>query len=350
MTGSGPPQPVSPHTVAPHVTRAAHMPGEGGAAERRLREHVSKPSAPRWIGQVGNGILDLHVDLLHDPGDHEPRTPDELAELRAECSRVARLLSMLCSEQDRRLEEVRTGRLIRVVLQTDEAAAFCLSVVPGQHVVGFQLGLSPTRPNAAVAPSDRVMVELVNKRRTDLGVPSQDPGGLASRPTRQPVDDHDSDASPAARSAPSPMVTGEAAGEPPDSLVATLRDRVLATVDPESLHWTELTRAGQPVFTIDQFGHPNMERHFELMTVEARRKFYGELATDAHSIVSRLGRAIHSVLGGPMRSVVLDVEQGAIAIHRLGPQEYLLGVTLSQDHVQELEVSMATLAVVPTDT
>lgn len=327
MTGSG-----------PHVTRAAHLDGAAvGIAERRLVEHVSKAGAPSWIGQVSNGIHDLHADLLHETGHH--RTPVELGELRVQCPRVARLLSMHCSELDRRLEEVRTGRLIRVVLQTDVAVAFCLSVVPGQYIVGIQLGLDPARPHAAIDPANRVMVDLVNTRRSDLGLPSLDPGGLAGRKRLLEA------GAPDGAAARLLTTDGE---EPLAGVLAKLRDGVSEAEDQNTLHWLVFRRTDVLVPIIDQFEDPDMERHFGLMTVEARRKYYSELTTEAHSIVGKLGRAGRPVLGGPVRSLVLDVEQGAIAIHELGQQEYLVGLTLDQDHVASLEATMATLAEVRT--
>ena len=56
-----------------------------------------------------------------------------------------------------------------------------------------------------------------------------------------------------------------------------------------------------------------------------------------HSILGKAGRATIGLLGRPVSRLILDVEQGVIAVHRLDPQTYLIGVGLYQNRVRAVE-------------
>jgi len=311
---------------------AEHLDVAPGYVVDRLMDALQEEGAPRWIGQVVSGIFDFDADTF---GEIEA-----LALLREDCRRTARLLSTLSFEQERRLEEARTGRLIRMVLQTDEAAGFCLSVVPGEHITSFVFEINPDTARTTVAQADRVLVDLVDSLRRKLGLNSLNPGGLANFRERRPAADGDPRASPASRAEPAPATAGDPRGP--------LFDSVRSAVGSESLHWAARARGREIVFSVDQFEHPELVRQFRVMGIDARRKFYRDLATDALALTNRVGRVVRSLLGGPVRRIVLDVEQGAVVIHRLGPEDHLLGVTLSQEMVGETEATLTEIAAVHT--
>jgi hypothetical protein len=305
-------------------------------AERRLEDHVLRPGAPVLIGQVGHGIPELQLDRFDTARVALPSGMKSVDALRERCERLSGLLSMHCGALDKALEPVRTGRLIRIVVQTDEADAFCLSVVPGQYVVGLVLGLDPDRPHTDIAAANRVMVDLVDRwREDDLGLPSQNPGGLGGTPRRRPMP-------------PLPLVAG--GSELLGRVLSRLNEDLLSTLDQDTVHWLALQQLDKQVQIIDQFDVPDVQaRWFQLMSPDARRQFYGDLTATAHAKVGMFARAVRPVMGGPIRNLLLDVESGAIGIRPLGPTDCLIGVTLDQRQVPDFEAAMAALAVRVTD-
>jgi hypothetical protein len=331
VTGSGP-SPADSRAPAPHIVRAPHLTGiMAEIAERRLEDHLRRAGAPVLIGQVGHGIPELQLDRFEIDRVALPPATKSIDALRERCERLSGLLSMHCGALDKALEPVRTGRLIRIVVQTDEADAFCLSVVPGQYVVGLALGLEPGRPHTDIAAANQVMVDLVDRwREDDLGLPSQNPGGLGATPRRQPEP-------------PVPLVAG--GSELLGRVLSRLQGDLMSTLDQDTVHWLALLEDGKPEPIIDQFDVPDVQaRWFQLMSPDARRQFYGDLTANAHAKVGMFARAVRPVMGGPIRNLLLDVESGAIGVRPLSPTDCLVGVTLDQRHVPDFEAAMAALA------
>jgi hypothetical protein len=294
--------------------------------EKLVAEIGNLPDAPEWIGQVGDGVLEgaLPAQSVVDAGRGETY------------GEQARALSLLCNEQDAVLEpRARTGRLIRVLVQTDAGVAAVMSIVPEQHFVGFQSGLSIEREYDAVKPIDHTMISLVDARREQLGLPSLDQGGEKGRKRRSTEE---------SERGPDSVRTGE---DPFPEGVAELYEAVRGVVDHKVVHWAALARAERslPVFALDQLAHPALVGMHERISPAARRAFYATYAGGVHALVNRFGRAVRPVIGGPVRSLVLDVESGAIAVHRLTGDvpSYLLGLTLFQTEVQALEARLAAL-------
>ncbi|MCO1660426.1 hypothetical protein [Pseudonocardia humida] len=308
----------------PHEVRVRRTGGEPAGldeVEDRLRAALAGPGAPRWLGQLVGGVPDLECDTL---GAGSP------GRLREAFHNSGRLLSILFAEQDRRLEPARSGRLVRMVVRTGRGGAFCLSVVPGQHVVGFAHDVGPD----GVAAAGAAMIGLVDRLRADLGLRSQNPGGLAAR----------RDAAHPAAAGDGPE--GPAGADPPTTAGVTagpLFDRAAALLDGAALQWVGHVRDEAVVFTADRFADRRLARHFRLMSAPARRRFYESFAAEVVPLTGRLDRLVRSPLGGPLDGLVLDLEQGALLVQRLGPREHLVGVTVDQERVAAAEEALAAL-------
>jgi hypothetical protein len=291
--------------------------GARSAAVDHFAAALRRPGAPQWVGQVNCGVLgpsDATVGTL--------RAPNHLAR---RCRNAARLLSLECARQDEALEPVRTGRLIRVVVETACGAAFCFPVVPDEHVVAFLITDGPVAPPGATVAADDVLIDLSTEMRDERGLPDLEPGGR-----RGPADP----AVPVTDGPPT--VRGRAA-----SPLAVAAQRAL---DASSLQWIAHVRGSSIEFTADRFGDDRAAVHFKVLKPDERRRFYAEVASGMDALVGGLSRYVLPVIGGPARRLSLDVEQGVIVAQRLGAREYLVGVTLIQHRVAEVEDIVARLA------
>lgn len=286
----------------------------------RICDRVIDVAGPQALVRITSGVTDFAVDALDELTDESKR-------LRDACNNTARLIASATTIQDGKLADIRTGQLIRVVVHSEQGAIFCLSVVPGQYIVGFTA--APTQEGVELSRVDRVhaadeaISALVGQLRKRMGLAGQNPGSFYYRGETR------SD-----RSLP-PTVTGR-------------RDRpefqlIDAQVDPADLHLAALMAPGDEL-VVDQFDHPQLNRFFGLIGVEARRKFYGEFARDLPRTAGQLGRLIRTSVGGSLLRLVLDVELGAVYWYRLGANRYLVGVTLDQEQVEAADHKMSRLA------
>jgi hypothetical protein len=286
----------------------------------RICDEAIDAAGPQSIIRITSGVTDFTVDAFDE------LLPDS-QRLRDACNRTARLVASVTTIQDGRLTEARTGELIRVVLHGEQGAVYCLSVVPGQYIVGFTA--APTTEGAelsrvgSVHATDEAISALVGRLRRRMGLNEQNPGSYYRRGETR------SD-----RSRP-PAVTGR-------------RDRpefelIDEQVDPADLHLAALMAPGDEL-VVDQLGHPHLSRFFGLIGVEARRKFYSEFARDLPRTAGHLGRLVRTSVGGSLLRLVLDVEQGAVYWYRLDAGRYLVGVTLDQEQVEAADDKMARLA------
>ena len=92
---------------------------------------------------------------------------------RARYLRGGQNLTYIVGQEDDKLQELRTRRLIRTVLHSDNGAIFCTPVRRGEYLTGLSLDAS----REAVDAADNVLTGLVTDVRADLGFGSQDPGG-----------------------------------------------------------------------------------------------------------------------------------------------------------------------------
>src|SRR5215475_10503834 len=233
--------PAHKHTV----NSALHIHEMDGAL--RICDEVIDPAGLQSVIRITSGVTDFTVDAFDELADESER-------LREACNNTARLVVSVTTTQDGKLAEVRTGQLIRVVAHGERGAVFCLSVVPGQYVVGFTV--APTPEGAELSRVDRVHATdeaislLVGRLRGRMGLSGQNPGSYYRRGETRSDRSHP------------PAVTGR-------------RDRpefqpINDEVDPADLHLVALMAPGDEL-VVDQFDHPQLDRFFGLIGIDARR-------------------------------------------------------------------------------
>ncbi|CAL9394271.1 hypothetical protein SUDANB95_01314 [Actinosynnema sp. ALI-1.44] len=305
---------------------AEHLGPEFDTTRHACRAAILKSPALHYLAHYSSGVFDFGVDALGDP----PPAPDALpgGSRREELKRLGRHLTFQVTVLDRALQEVRTGRLIRLVLHTEEGALFCDSVVPTEHVVGLVLdhaGAGPLFGHPAVDEADRAVAELATALRAELSLNSLNPGGWETAEGPVPLP-----------------------GAGPRDPFVTVGDGRLAqcaaAARAEDLHVVAHVAGGEVLTMVDHLGDPSLAPFFKQITVEARRRFYAGFLRELGGLVTKLNRALRPVVGGLLARAVLDVEMGAVYYYRLGPGEYLAGVTIDQARVSNADDRLSRLA------
>ncbi|XVS62594.1 hypothetical protein ACQPYE_30650 [Actinosynnema sp. CA-299493] len=309
-----------------HEEQAEHVGPEFDLARQACHEAIADTPALHYLAHYSNGVFDFGIDALGDP----PPTPDALpgGTRREELKRLGRHLTFQVATLDRALQEVRTGRLIRTVLHTEEGALFCDSVVPTEHVVGLVLdhsGAGPLFGHPAVDEADRAVAGLATRLRAQLSLGSLNPGGWESAVDVKPL--------PVVEEVGAHVTAGEG------PLTACL-----AAVRAQDLHLVAHVAGGEVRAMVDCLGDPSLAPFFKQVTVDARRRFYHGFAQELGAVTTKLNRAVSPVVGGLMERLVIDVEMGAIYYYRLRAGEYLVGVTIDQSRVPVADDRMSALA------
>ncbi|WP_394621459.1 hypothetical protein JNUCC0626_20875 [Lentzea sp. JNUCC 0626] len=318
--------------TAPRVHKGPHVDTTWDDVVETMHEAMTGAHLLCHMGHYTDGQMDVTVDLLGGRGrDHVECDHPEYV-------RTARRLSTFVSELERELLPVRTGSLIRVVLQAATGAVYCDSVVPDQHVIAFTRTPEPAEPVTwseipAVRAADRLTSGVATELRLRLSRQAQNLGGWLTE--RLP----DADVDPALVPVAPPgavHVSGSTAGPIPEQCAKV--------VDPRDLHLVSWWADDEPLFTVDVFEDPKVRRFFnESITVAQRRRFYDALGGRLPSIVTQFGRMCRKSLGGRLERAVLDVEQGAIYYLRVEAGKYLVGVTLNQNEVSPSDDKIARL-------
>lgn len=314
-----------------HLTVGPHQVEEWADAIGACDAAVS-PAGLHMVIRVSSGVADFALDVLDDVADRiaEVGIDDGPAKVRQSCLRTARLVTSIMTQQDERLAEARSGALIRLLVQGDNGAIFCQSVVPGQFLVGYTVASTPHRIELAEAGpvhrGDQAISRLATALRKLVGLGSQNPGSYDWQGAVT-VD----------RSGP-PVVQGSAQRAEYHLLAAA--------VDPVDLHFVCLaTRGRDDDLVLDHFGHQNLRRFHGLISIESRRKVYYDLARELPRTFGQLSRLLRGSTGGSVRRLVLDVELGAVYCYHLGPGSSLVGATLDQEQVLRTDRKLAHLAV-----
>lgn len=317
---------------------ADHLGPEFAESRQACRDTMVKSTALRYLAHYSSAVFDFGLDALGDP----PPAPDALpgTTRRDELKRLGRQLGSTVTNLDRTLQEVRTGRLIRTVLHTGEGAVFCDSVVPSENVVGLVLDRSATEhpevPLASapdVRAADQAVAGLASALRAQVRLPSLNPGGWEAAALVEPL--------PSIGAEPEPFVTVLAGpGEETDLLVSAC----VRAARPEDLHVVAYCSQGELPVMVDHLDHPSLSPFFTQIAVETRRRFYQGFSRELGALAHRLNRTTSTALGGVLVRLVLDVEMGSIFFYRLGPGDYLVGVTIDQDRVSDADDRMAALA------
>ncbi|MBM0231846.1 hypothetical protein JNW91_08245 [Micromonospora sp. STR1_7] len=285
------------------------------------------------VAHYTTGVLDFALDLFAHPSAPPSEDEADPSQRREAYRRVGAQLVYRVSELHRRLGELHTGALIRTVVQTRTGLVFCNSVVGNEHVVGFGAvagaDAEPVADPSRVSVVDRAAAQLATDLRRLLRQRSQNPGGWEA--------DTDGEPTPAPTSGEEfrPYVTGSPS--PDGTLTAALR--------PQGLHYLSHHRMGDQEWAVDILDHPDLDPFFNRgVTVVDRRDRYQRLAGDLSLLALQVGRDLRRAVAGNVTRLVLDVEMGAVFYYRLSPDDYLVGVTLSQDSVARADQEMATVA------
>ncbi|MFF5180661.1 hypothetical protein ACFY2Q_21755 [Micromonospora sp. NPDC000316] len=283
------------------------------------------------VAHYTTGVLDFALDLLDHPSAPTPDEEDP-SQRREAYRRVGAQLVYRVSELHRRLGELHTGALIRTVVQTRTGFVFCNSVVGNEHIVGFasvpQMDAEAAADPSRVSVVDRAAAQLASDLRRLLRQRSQNPGGWEA----------DTDAE-----ATSPAAAGQ--DFRPHRSGAPSPDGTLTTLRPQGLHFLSRHRLGEQEWAVDILDHPDLDPFFNRgVTVADRRDRYQRLAGDLSLLAMQVGRDLRRAVVGNVTRLVLDVEMGAVYYYRLSPDDYLFGVSLSQDFVARADEDLAALA------
>jgi hypothetical protein len=338
-----PPRQHSMDNVMPFEEHASHVDERFSETRARCRNAVLSRQGLHHLAHYTDCVYDFALDVLNDLQFQTGWMSSSVDRRRNECQRIGRDLSGVVCEVDSTLQYVRTGALIRTVLQGAKGSMYCDRIVPNQYLVGLNLA-SATLPMVGVAPSeledaktaDIALVKLVTGFRKRLSLGSENPGGwLSAKPSGKGLSSGQAEPD-------SHYSCGQLhlEGDPSDQLV----DLCGAEVDCLDLHYVAYVRDGEKIFSLDHLGHEQLRHFFIQMSVENRRRFYHDFCQQFPLLAGRLGRIVGSVIGNKLERVVLDVEQGALYSYRIRTAEFLVGVTIDQSQVAEADDKMARLA------
>lgn len=307
------------------VTRAPHAESPEAGYDELIRHcgavFGDRPG-PHYLAHFGTGFFDFSLDVF----EHEAcrsryggRTP---AGLRADHQSGCRHLVISAERFDRQLADLKSGDLMRTVLVAGDGALSCLRLRPGQYLVGATL-----HPSSA-DEMDRLTWAATATIRAELyGLPGEIPGGT-----------------PAA--VPGPFPVHEHGGEAPhDGLTGEFARLARQAVDPGDLHYVALFRGWTFAASADVLDAPDLAQWFHTISRETRRKLYERLGGDMRQELAWLAHAVRAVISLPIDRLVLDVQEGALYVHRLAEEgDLLIGVTLDQRGVSLAEQRLRDLA------
>ncbi|KKK05896.1 hypothetical protein [Micromonospora sp. HK10] len=306
----------------------------GGAADagtdrqQRVAELLRAEADLAYVSWCTDGRCDHHEDRF--AGDGAEGT-------REACHRLARRASF---QMDHPLQDwlagLGTGTLIRLVLQTERGVAYCDQIIPGSYLFGAVLRLpdDPAERGELVTRVDTTLSDAVERYRDEIHARRYDLGGWRTEGL--------SGILRAAQQRWSSLGGVPEQGGPATSLTVTGREDhpavavCRAAVRPHDLHLVTLVENGRPVFCVDvlrdgRFTAPRWASAGE------RRARYAQVAVELPDYVRELGRTARVPIGGPLRRVVLDVENGALYYRRIDDSRYIVGLTLHQPQVSSAE-------------
>ncbi|MBN1174029.1 MAG: hypothetical protein JXA67_17785 [Micromonosporaceae bacterium] len=323
--------------------------GDEGQVLPLFRSMVAPDGPLHWVARFTRSCLDCVVEATADPalsptevagrpedtaigGLLSARVDPEPEQGRAVLEQIGQQLGLTAGYLDRRLSGLRSGRIIRLVVQSDRGAFLCNSVVPDQYIAGGVLVAEPAPAGPPVVRHPRIdeADQRLSTAATNLrGLASQgdqSPGGFRFREDAIPTDEP---------SQP-PVLMGR-----PDHPLAALCQ---AAVTPHGLHYCAFHQADGSRVSADILGDELLTQFFAVIRPAERRRFYQGFEPEFAAVVGELCRTVSPVIGPPLNRVVLDVEQGALYFNRLGHGTYLIGVTVNQWRVNQADDRISDLA------
>ncbi|OLR93826.1 hypothetical protein [Actinokineospora bangkokensis] len=308
----------------PHETHPAHPPGSVDEVVEHLRGAFAATPELDYLAHFRAGTLHHALDRLGEPAPGPDHLPGSTR--RDAVERLGRHVTSTVRAMDRRLQQARTGRLVRTAVSTDRNALFCDTIRPGDDVIGVMpVAAGP----AAVAAGDRAVAALATRLRALDGLPAPNYGSFDT--TAVPADPGESPTRPITR---------------PGTDATAITDLLRAHVGPDTLHLLTYWADDHPITTVDCLDDPTVLALCDPdgLTATERRAYYTDLGADLGPRANELNRAAAGALGGRLLRLVLDVEGGAVFYRRLPARRYLVGVTLDQRRVGAADDRVAGLA------
>jgi len=326
------------------------------------KEALLEDQGLHHLAYYTGGVLDFAVDVLAHILPVPPGDSEALDRRREVFRRVGAQLVYRMVQMTRRLRVLRSGSLIRAVVQTDQGVVFCNQVVGEQCIVVFGLtpestgwtGTPVTRLSDTLA-EDRAAALLATYLRALMSQTTLNPGGWLTTPD---IGDPDRAWPPAVRAGQPLPVYRQGTRDEPVYLQGTRdepvyrqgswdepADLLRAAVEPDLLHYVAYHQDGHQFCTADVLDHENIAQFFSrLISPADRRSQYDRLGRELGVIVLQMAMDLAPAIGGTISRLVLDVEQGAVYYYRLSNGDYLVGVTVDQDRVSIADDRMARLA------
>lgn len=237
----------------------------------------------------------------------------------------------LTATLDERTQDAVMGALIRTVVITTNGALYCYSALPKEDVFAVRQEQPPSR---GVVESDHALAELVIRMRRRVSASPVHPGGGWTLRDADYEDSSVDQGRPTSVSEPPP---GDERGQ-------EVFEACLAACDSFTLQWVVHCRGEDIVSGVDYLDAPELSRFFTSITPAARRRRFRTLSKDLGRQAVEFTRVAATVLGGRLERITLDPDQGSVHYQRLGPQEYLVGITVDHDRIPYCEVRMSRLA------
>ncbi|SDH32702.1 hypothetical protein SAMN05421505_11448 [Sinosporangium album] len=284
----------------------------------QCREFLARDSGVHHLAHYTGGIWDFALHVLADPAVRALPGRAEGPDLRSGYRQAGRMLIFQVERVGDYLADLRSGTLVRTVVESGDCVAVYVSLRPQVALVGITL--DPAR----VWEADRGMAELIAGIRERVRLPDEDLGGFRRN------------AVPAAHAMSADLLTvyGDAGVDPVIRRAARI---TAAEVGPLDLHYLAYYDDFSLKFSVDCLTHPDLADYFTDISPEARRAKYGEVGDRAGVLAGDFGHAVRLVSRSRPRRLVLDVQQGAVFVRWLDTGRHLVGVTLDQSMVAAAE-------------
>ncbi|MFB9832696.1 hypothetical protein [Actinoallomurus acaciae] len=307
-----------------------------------FHDYVCRWGGPHYLAKYDHGVYEFAVDVLDDQelfSSGSDASPDRRHFYQAAAQQLAFMMTAL----DQRLSELETGRLIRLVLHAERGAMFCVSATPKNYVLAIVFGAAAAVKGRAarvlpqvgiVRDADMFVSGIADGIRDRLGVPSLNPGGWRTAlPTVDPPSPEGPPRDDAVRSALQRR----------SSPLSTLGGRLPDLLSPDELVYLAHCRTGDIVAEADILDHEQIVELRPHLPPRAMRTLYRHVAEEFATFTRQLSQLARQAIRGRMLRIVLDVEQGALYYYRLGPRDYLVGVTVNQKRVSQSDRRMGEL-------
>jgi hypothetical protein len=298
-------------------------------------------------------------------GDAEPAKDEPTAdepEFDTWHERTGRQLYYLLCELEPELAELRSGALIRTVVQLPDRAVFYYLIESGTHLYGS------TSRTDRLEEVDRQVADLVNRVRRSVKYSPLNYGAYSSMRRdaawlaeaghggEESVDEsgsfrslRDMEPTTDVPPVPAPAAPVDEAElfwsrdhDAPESPAAS--GAMAASLATTGLHYVALHHVdGRPGTSVDLLDHRDLDPFFTVTDRERRRARYRRIGELLPGVVEQMNRSLRALTDGELARLVLDVEQGAIYFHALPNARYLVGVTLDQERVADADARMARL-------